>query len=141
MSETDNDKGVDRIRFARQELDKERAHRREKVWKIFSWAATLLIAITGGVIALKTNPPQGFTFPWWLRGVFSGSALVLMGFAGLWIEQNLKILTRADEAIAECDGQLGIKKVIPEGRPILGYNYALRLLAMAAIIAIVIEIS
>lgn len=141
MSETSNNETINKIRFARQELDKERAHRREKVWKIFSWAATILVAITGGVIALKTEPTQNFVFPWWLRGVLSGSVLSLMGFACLWIEQNLNILRDTEEAIAIYDKQLDIKKVVPSEKPKLGYKYALVMITIAAIIVILIDVS
>ena len=141
MSETSNNETINKIRFARQELDKERAHRREKVWKIFSWAATILVAITGGVIALKTDPTKGFVFPWWLRALLSGSILSLMGFACLWIEQNLNILRDTEEAIAIYDKQLDIKKVVPSEKPKLGYKYALVMITIAAIIVILIDVS
>ena len=41
MSKRNESDPVPYIQFARQELDKERAHRREKLWKIFSWAGPL----------------------------------------------------------------------------------------------------
>jgi hypothetical protein len=139
MSESDA-KDSEQLRFARQQLEKERAHRREKVWKIFSWAATLLVAITGGVIALKTDPPASFQFSWWLRGVLTASVLLLMGFARLWITQNLAIMRATQEAIDKCDEELLIEKVIPDKAPRFGYDPALVMLAIAAIVAIVIEV-
>jgi hypothetical protein len=127
------------IRFARQELDKERAHRREKVWKIFSWAATLLVAITGGVIALKFKPSAQIEYCWWLKGVLSASSVILAGFASLWIHQNLKILRDTETAIAKCDEVLDITNVIPSKEPRFGYIEALALLATATIIAILVK--
>lgn len=125
---------------ARKELDKERAHRREKVWKIFSWAATLLVAITGGVIALKTDASRCMNVTWTLKGISSGATLVLTGFAWKWIDQNLKILRKAEKAIAKYDRKLDIQKVVPDGNPPFGYQWALILLGLAAISAIFLDI-
>ena len=140
MSKPDANKDDEQLRFARQQLEKERAHRREKVWKIFSWAATLLVAITGGVIALKTDPPASFQFSWWLRGVLIASVLLLTGFSQLWIAQNLAIMRATQVAIEKCDKELVIEKVIPDEAPRFGYRPALVMLAIAAIMAIIIEI-
>ena len=131
---------TDKFRFSRQELEKERAHRRDKVWKIFSWAATILVAVTGGIIALKTNSSGNLKISWFDRGVISGATLFLTGFASLWINQNLKILRSVDKAIAECDEVLEIKNVIPNESHRLGYTPALVLLAIAAIIALFINL-
>ena len=131
---------IKNIRFARQELDKERAHRREKVWKIFSWAATILVAITGGVIAIKTSQSGPVTFSCYLNVVLIGAVVILMGFGSLWIEQNLDILHKTEKAIAKCDKDLGIKQVVPNKPPKFGYKWALTLLGIAAIISIVIKV-
>jgi len=140
MADPTSDQQLERLKFARQQLEKERAHRRDKVWKIFSWSSTLLIAIIGGTVALKTDPPDGFTFSWWLRGVLIASVVFLMAYANLWIKQNLAIGDTVQEAIDECDQDLGIKQVIPKAPPRFGYTAALQMLAIAAIIAIVVEV-
>ena len=137
MSVTKNSKTIDNFRFARQELEKERAYRRDKVWKIFSWAASILVAITGGAIALKTNS-ENCILSCWHRRIMSGAVLFLTGFTCLWIIQNLKILRNAEKAIAEYDKILEIKNIIPKEPPRFGYSPALVILAIAAILAIVI---
>jgi len=140
MTNPTPDQQFDQLLSARQELDKERAHRREKVWKIFSWAGTLLVAIIGGTVALKTDPENGFTFSWWLRGVLIASIVFLMAYAGLWIRQNLAIEDTTQQAIDECDQRLGIKHVIPSTKPRFGYIAALVMLAIAAIVAVVVDV-
>ena len=131
---------LERLKFARQQLDKERGHRRDKVWKIFSWSGTLLIAITGGTVALKTDPSNDFEFDWSLRGVLVASVVFLLAYAILWIRQNLAIENTVQEALCEYDRELDIKQVIPEAHPKFGYTAALLMLAVAAIIAIIVDV-
>lgn len=140
MTSSSSDQQLERLMFARQQLDKERAHRRDKLWKIFSWAGTLLIAIIGGTVALKTDPPAGFSFSWWLRGVLIASVVFLMAYASLWIRQNLAIEDSVQEAIDECDRKLGIVQVLPEVPPRFGYQAALLMLAIAALVAIIVDV-
>ena len=99
-----------------------------------------MIAIIGGTVALKTDPPAEFKFSWWLRGVLIASVVFLMAYASLWIRQNLAIGDTVQEAIDECDQDLGIMQVIPKAPPIFGYTAALLMLAIAAIIAIVVDV-
>jgi hypothetical protein len=47
--------GKDDTRYARDALVKEREHRREKLWSLFSWTSTLLIGSIGGVVALSAE--------------------------------------------------------------------------------------
>ena len=130
----------EKLKFAREQLEKERAHRREKLWKIFSWAGTLLVAITGGIVALKTNPPNGFEFSWWLRGTIIASVIFLMAYSSLWIKQNLAIEGEVQKALDECDIKLGIDSVLPKNKQKFGYIAALFMLAAAAIVAIVVNV-
>jgi hypothetical protein len=41
------------LKLAHETLEKELAHYLDKLWKIFSWASTILVSIIGGVIALR----------------------------------------------------------------------------------------
>jgi hypothetical protein len=140
MTDATSNQKLERLKFARQQLEKERAHRRDKVWKIFSWSGTLLVTIIGGTVALKTDSPDKFELSWWLRGVLIASVVFLMAYASVWIEQNLAIERTVRKAIDECDNDLGIKAVIPDTPPRFGYTQALLMLAIAAIIAIVVPV-
>ena len=41
---------------ARKALQRQIEYRRDKLRKIFSWSATLLVAMTGDIVALKSDP-------------------------------------------------------------------------------------
>jgi hypothetical protein len=143
MTNYSPDDQITRLKFARQELEKERAHRREKLWRIFSWSGTLLIAITGGVVALKTDTSKGFALSWSLRGALIVCVVCLLVFSTKWILENIKIERKVQDAIDRCDADLGIEKVLPPGHPRFlpwGYALALILLAGAAIAAIVVNV-
>lgn len=53
-----NDRDQDtRLRFARQSLSEVLQHRRDKLWKIFSWMSSILVAVVGvvGTISAKSD--------------------------------------------------------------------------------------
>jgi len=137
MKNIKEDLQFEQLKFAREQLEKEREHRREKLWKIFSWAGTILVAITGGTVALKTNHHQDFVFSWWLRGSIIASVAFLMTYASLWIKQNLAIEDEVQKALDKCDQKLGIESVLSQNKPKFGYTAALFMLASAAIVAII----
>ncbi len=75
----------------------ELSYRREKQWNIFSWTATLLVAMIGGTAALRfAEKPVAFT------AVFQCAIALAAGgvwfYAMLWIRQNwqleIKVLQR-----------------------------------------------
>ena len=142
MSNNHDDKTIPReeLKFAREQVEKERSHRRDKLWKIFSWTSTLLVAIIGGTVALRSKPQENFEFSWWLRLVLILSVISLVVYAVRWIKYNLMIEESAQEAINKYDGELNIKNVIPAKPQNVGYNAALILLAAAAIGAIICPI-
>ena len=71
-------------------LLKELDHRREKQWKIFSWVASLLVAIIGGTLALKLRtPPRDFNTPF--KIAITVAAFSLQGYAMIWVRQNWKL--------------------------------------------------
>jgi len=140
MTNQKENQEVEHQKYTREQLEKERAHRREKLWKIFSWAGTLLVAITGGTVALKTDPPQEYKSWWWLWGTIIASVVILLAYASLWIKQNLSILDTVQKSIDDCDQKLGIESVLPKKNPKFGYIAALFMLAAAAIVACLINL-
>jgi len=132
---------LEKFKFAREQLEKERSHRREKVWKIFSWAGTLLVAIIGGVFALKTNLSEQFTFSLWLQLILIVSVLVLTASSCWWIKQNQNIEDSVQNEINIIDRKVHINWTVPKKNIIFGYIKALIMLGIAAIAAILIPVS
>jgi len=128
----------DQLKYAREQVEKELYYRRDKQWKIFSWAGTILVAITGGTVALKTDPPTQFCFSWYLRAAIIASVVFLTTYAVLWVRQNLSIENDLQQAINAYDQKLSIESVSAKRKPKFGYTAALTLLAAAAIFAVVI---
>ena len=124
--------------FAREQLQKELIHWREKLWKIFSWAATILVAITGGAVALKTDPVYTSDISRWLWVLVIISVVFLTVYASLWIKQNLAIVRKLQMKLGFYDHKLGIKS-LNYARPKFGYNQALILLAASAILASILK--
>lgn len=70
-------------------LQKELEYRRKKQWDIFSWCSTLLVAITGGVIALRARE-SAFMFSSITKVIISLAVLALFFYAAFWIIYNGK---------------------------------------------------
>jgi hypothetical protein len=130
--EVDSDKTKLIIDFVLKELD----YRREKQWKIFSWASTLLTAIVGGVVALKTHSPRPFTYPILYRGALSLTVLALTLYACGWITHFLLLEIQARDALEEYTKDADIKFVKPNQVPFFNYLYAICLLSIAALLVI-----
>jgi hypothetical protein len=72
-----------------QHLEKQLADRLEKLWKIFSWSASVLMVLAGGVISLtKIN---SIPVSIWHRVLFSVMAFSLTLYAWQWIRENLAL--------------------------------------------------
>src|SRR5436309_945896 len=75
-------------KIVRDVLAAEIANRREKQWKIFSWSSTLLVGITGGVIALTFEKEKPLhLLP---RLLLTLSTFALAGYSWLWCERNVR---------------------------------------------------
>lgn len=106
------------ILLAREALDKELDYYLDKLWKVFSWASTILVSIIGGVIALRfrENHPALSVVD---KSVLA-FAVIVLSFAAvrrmdlIW---NFEIRTR--DKLDECDKELGISNypVMARGRP------------------------
>lgn len=126
--------------LARQAVLGEIKFRMDKLWRIFSWTSTVLVAITGGTIVLRAENELSLGH----RSVIAGAAIVLALYAVLWLSQNLRLEGQARDALAAHDEALGVASyndaiggVLP--RPdvgiLIGYNLTVLLLALAAVIA------
>ena len=79
-----------------RELD----YRREKQWKIFSWMASLLLAIVGGTLALKLgDSPRDFSTLFKIAITIAASGLQI--YATVWIRQNWRLERQVLRELAE----------------------------------------
>ena len=50
--------------LARAAVLSEITFRTEKLWRVFSWASAILVALTGGILALRTGSEGEDLAPW-----------------------------------------------------------------------------
>ena len=139
MSNDGGSVDTDATEFIREVILKELDYRREKQWRIFSWTSTLLTAVIGGVMALKTRAAQSFTLPYQYKFALSLSVVALAWYACSWINHNWK---RQGEVVATLEANCKIKdQNISEGTNVgfikaedkfITYNKAIVLLVIAA---------
>jgi hypothetical protein len=91
--------------LARQAVIEEITFRMNKLWRIFQWASTVLVAITGGVITLQTGKAFLVNSH---RYIIAVSSIVIGVYALIWLQQNLRLESLAREALAAHDKALGI---------------------------------
>lgn len=112
-------------------LQKDLEYRHKRQWDIFSWCSTLLVAITGGVIALETTQsPHPLTLPTQL--IISLAVVVLAGYAVHWIHYDAKCQTVTVDLLNK---EVNLEQTVRKHAG-LGYRGAIVLLALAAILAI-----
>lgn len=95
------------LRFARECLVREFDHRREHIWKIFSWVSNLFIAITGAVIALTAQ--DSFTMTATHRGLLTGITVVILFQSLFWIWSQSHCQRNVEAVLEEYDHQLSVK--------------------------------
>jgi hypothetical protein len=127
--------------LARQAVLEEITFRMDKLWRIFSWASTVLVAITGGVIGLQAGKASLINSH---RYIISVSSIVIGIYALIWLQQNLRLESLARAALAAHDKALGIEaynSMIGGGLPrpdigvVAGYKFTVLLLTVAAVAA------
>ena len=136
---------------ARQTVLDEINFRMGKLWRIFSWTSTVLVAIIGGTVALRTADHHlGLGH----QIIVIAAAIVLAAYAWFWLRQNLQLERQARDALAAHDQALGIAsyneavggalprpdQTRPGARFVIGYNATVILLAAAAIAAAVVPL-
>lgn len=118
----------------------------DKLWRIFSWTSTVLIAIIGGTVALRTSESV-LALP--NQVVVASAAVVLAVYAIIWLRQNLRLEAQARDALAAHDFELGISSYNeaiggalprPDRGVVIGYNLTVMLLALAAVAAAFVPI-
>lgn len=127
------------------------SYRREKQWKIFSWSATLLTAIGGGLVALKTQlrlealkaplqATQTLTLPY--KFALALAVVGLWAYSFLWIRQNWRLSQKAERVLCDFDSKLEIDPTLRtlDGSQErftrglwFGYNWALFLVVVAVL--------
>ncbi|HEV8430301.1 MAG TPA: hypothetical protein VGQ41_20525 [Pyrinomonadaceae bacterium] len=126
---------TDQEKAALEVIRHEVGYRREKQWKIFSWTATILVAVIAGVITLVGD--DKFKFPLWpQRAAMAAATIVITVYACHWIHENITFESGARDALTGFfkDNEIS-KNVIPDPRtsPHFGYSATLILLAVAAV--------
>jgi hypothetical protein len=133
--------------LARQAVLEEITFRMDKLWRIFSWASTVLVAITGGVIAIQTEKVSLINSH---RYIIAVCSIVIGIYALIWLQQNLRFESLARDALAAHNKALGIEAynsmiggVLP--RPdigvVVGYKITVFLLTVAAVVASMIRLT
>jgi hypothetical protein len=126
-------------KFAFDSIRAEQMYRRDKQWRIFSWAATLLLASIGGIVALAGDGKFQFELcPH--RALMVLAVLSISVYAGYWIHENIELEGAAGKALDNYADILGVRGVSPDPkrRPMFGYVMAISLLAFAAVLTIVL---
>jgi hypothetical protein len=113
--------------LASKELD----FRRDKQWQIFSWCSSILVAITGGAIALQVGP-QPHKLVRSQRAAISFAVVVLIAYAFVWLTHNWDMEKQA----RSCFGDKVREQVWGPKRKVVGYRDALIMLGVAALLAI-----
>ena len=136
------------IKLRREALQKELTHYLDKLWKIFSWTSTILVSITGGVIALKFRADPG-VLSINNRLSLAIAVVVLSIYAIAQLNQLLGFEIRTRNKLRDCDEQLGIAQALsmsaepadrPDTHPMskwIGYKATVFLLSLAAIYTVI----
>ena len=132
--------------LARQTVLDEIRFRMEKLWRIFSWTSTVLLAITGGTIALRTGD---HVISNWHEVILAAAPLVVALYAVVWLRQNLRLEVIARNALVAHDTSLGITEYNesingslprPDIGIIVGYKLTVVMLAVAAVAAALVPL-
>ena len=133
--------------LARKAVLEEITFRMTKLWRIFSWTSTILVAITGGVIAIRTGEQVIKPVHQYL---IAAAALTVGLYAVIWLRQNLKLEAMARDALSAHDNALGIQSYNysiggglprPDVKIIVGYKITVALLTIAAVTASLIDLN
>jgi hypothetical protein len=126
----------ERWRYERSILQEEVDYRRNRRSGIFTWASSILIAVTGGVMAIQLN--SGRTFSDGQRLILSSAVIVLGGYAALWWEKQRRRGQALHRDLATIDQRLEIEPRKPTGGILdkVGGLVAIILLTIAALAAI-----
>lgn len=127
---------MENLSFILNTLESQLNHRLEKLWRVFSWCNSILIAITAGIIALPKTHGVIFSISQLL--IISSVILILALYAYLWIDENLKlegkIRDQLDRIFAEELNYPAYKELRPD-KAKFGYKAVILLLGGVALLA------
>jgi hypothetical protein len=99
------------IKLAREVLEKELAHYLDKLWKLFSWASTILISIIGGIFALGVREsPNSLSINH--RVSLLLAVIVLCIYTVAQLKHLLRFETNTRNKLQLCDEKLGIQQAL-----------------------------
>lgn len=139
MNDDTRETPIDDLRFARDSVGREFEYRRNHIWRIFSWAANLLIAIIGVVVALTAQ--DSFSLTTAHRWLLTVTTAVIATHAITWTMMQSRFKDNVEAVVEYYDEKLsimhqhpGVKK--PFGSDLLGYVLTLGLLSLAVALTI-----
>ena len=129
--------GIDDQKYVYEIFRKEVEWRREKAWKVFSWASTILLGTIGGLIVI-VNKPEIYLFWWPHKALLIFSIVVLTIYASFWVKQNLDIRDSLLKKMQPFEVKLGIREMNEEVMEVkFGYRTTILLLSTGAILSII----
>ena len=121
-------------KYVRGVLAKEIAHRRERRQQVFSWGSSLLVAVTGGTIALTFKEQHPLSE---LQKLVLSVAIGVLGVHSiLWIDHHWKAEKNAKSDIKPYNELLGVPAVDKQYSRDWTTIIALALLTAAALSAV-----
>ena len=135
------------IKLARETVGKELAHYLDKLWKMFSWASTILVSIIGGVIAFRfRDTPISLSISDKVSLTFA--VMVLSIYTIVQLNLILSFETKARNKLEVYDKELGLDQITtpsdgrdrPDTHPMskwFGYIATTFLLMLAAVYTII----
>lgn len=120
------------LNLVREEIQ----YQRDKRWKIFSWATTILTLFVGAILAVKTDPGRGKLLTVALKISIALSSGAITLFSVSWIKQNLAIERAAKQRYLEILGSS--EERFEHNGARFGYVHALGLLFVSVAIALLL---
>jgi hypothetical protein len=131
----------DDLKIQRGVLQQEVDYRRARRSAIFTWASSLLVAITGGVVALQVQGDQPLQPS--QKVVLSVASIILGGYAALWWDDHRRQGKFARGKVKAIEAELGIQfDQMPSLRSdLIGGLLAILLLTVTALVTIWLPLS
>lgn len=119
-----------------QSLEKHLSERIEKLWRVFSFTSSIVVAIAAGMVVLGKK--ERVRFDEYELSLITAIILILTLYAYLWINENLKleskIRNQLDMMFTQELGYSQIKVLRPDQAK-FGYKIVILLLGITSLIA------
>lgn len=106
-NKTKGDVDIEVVKLAREAIEKELSHYLDKLWKVFSWASTILVSIIGGLIALRFRENH-LALSILDKSILVSAIIILSITAVLHLDLILIFEMKARDKLEICDKELGI---------------------------------